>query len=85
MPSSRRREVWYSTRQHSNTEDFVKKLYVYRTEPRLLHDFCRRDEGIPPYRLSTDSGIELIIIYIRDTSKSIQSKTADSPEKIPFL
>ena len=54
---ARRREVWYSTRQHSNTESFTKKSYVYRTEPRLLHDFCRRDEGIPPYRLSTDSGI----------------------------
>ena len=65
MPSSRRREVWYSTRQHSNTRSFAKKSYVYRTDPCLLHDFCRRDEGIPPYRLSTDSGIELIIIYIR--------------------
>ena len=42
-----------------------KKSYVYRTEIRLLHDFCRRDEGIPPYRFSTDSGIELISIYIR--------------------
>ncbi len=69
MPSSRRREVWYSTRQHSNTESFAKKSYVYRTEPRLLHDFCRRDEGIPPYRLSTDSGIELIIVYIRDKKR----------------
>ena len=67
---ARRREVWYSIRQHSNTESFAKKSYVYRTETRLLHDFCRRDEGIPPYRLSTDSGIELIIVYIRSKKYS---------------
>ena len=66
---ARRREVWYSTRQHSKTGSF-KNIIVwttYRNTPfakRQTAGHPSMGVGIPPYRLSTDSGIELISVYL---------------------